>query len=70
MVVVADEPEIKTAGKDFEALGAKVGVLKADLAEDDGVDRLNAAIGNRPVEALLANAPAGAWRRLSRSEFR
>jgi hypothetical protein len=61
MVVVADEPEIKTSGKDFEALGAKVGVLKADLAEvDDGVDKLYAAIGNRPVEAQLANAPARA----------
>jgi uncharacterized protein len=59
LVVVADEPEIKKAAKDFEALGAKVDALQADLAEVDGVDRLYAAIGNRPVEALLANAGRG-----------
>jgi len=59
LVVVADEPEIKAAGKDFEALGAKVDVLQADLAEIDGVDKLYAVIGERPVEALLANAGRG-----------
>jgi len=40
LVVVADEPEIMTAGKDFEALGAKVDCLQADLAEVEGVDKL------------------------------
>jgi Short-chain dehydrogenases of various substrate specificities len=59
LVVVADEPEIKKAAKDFEALGAKVDALQADLAEVDGVDTLCAAIGNWPVEALLANAGRG-----------
>ena len=59
LVVVADEPEIKKAAKDFEALGAKVDALQADLAEVDGVDKLYAAIGSRPVEALLANAGRG-----------
>jgi hypothetical protein len=49
MVVVADEPEIKTAGKDFEALGAKVGVLKADLAEVD-----ESAIANVTPASSLA----------------
>jgi uncharacterized protein len=59
LVVVADEPEIQTAGKDFEALGAKVDALQADLAEVEGVDKLYALIGGRPVEALLANAGRG-----------
>jgi short-subunit dehydrogenase len=59
LVVVADEPEIKKAAKDFEALGTKVDALQADLAEVEGVDKLYAAIGNRPVEALLANAGRG-----------
>ena len=59
LVVVADEPEIQTAGKDFEALGAKVDALHADLAEVEGVDKLYALIGGRPVEALLANAGRG-----------
>jgi uncharacterized protein len=59
LVVVADEPEIQKAGKDFEALGAKVDALQADLAEVEGVDELYALIGGRPVEALLANAGRG-----------
>jgi len=67
LVVVADEPEIQTAGKDFEALGAKVDALQADLAEVEGVDKLYALIGGRPVEALLANAGARFGQRLSRS---
>jgi uncharacterized protein len=59
LVVVADEAEIKKAAKDFEAMGAKVDAIQADLATLDGVDKLYAAIGNRPVAALLANAGRG-----------
>ncbi|HET6927387.1 MAG TPA: SDR family NAD(P)-dependent oxidoreductase [Hyphomicrobiaceae bacterium] len=59
LVVVADEPEIQKAGKDFEAVGVKVDALQADLAEVEGVDKLYALIGRRPVEALLANAGRG-----------
>jgi short-subunit dehydrogenase len=53
LVVVADEPGIQKAGKDFEALGVKVDALQADLAEVEGVDKLYVLIGARPVEALL-----------------
>jgi short-subunit dehydrogenase len=59
LVVVADEPEINKAGKDFETLGVKVDALQADLAEVGGVDKLYGLIGGRPVEALLANAGRG-----------
>src|SRR6185295_1710908 len=59
LVVVADEAEIKKAGKDFEAMGAKVDAIQADLATLEGVDKLYEAIGNRPVDALLANAGRG-----------
>jgi uncharacterized protein len=59
LVVVADEPEIKKAAADFEALGAKVDPLQADLATLEGVDKLYALIGGRPVAALLANAGRG-----------
>jgi UDP-N-acetylglucosamine enolpyruvyl transferase len=58
-VVVADEPEVRAAGKVFEALGAKVDALQADFAEVDGVDKLCGVVGGRPVEALLANAGRG-----------
>lgn len=33
--------------------------VEADLATTQGVDKLVAAIGSRPVDALLANAGAG-----------
>ena len=59
LVVVADEPEIKKAARDFEAMGAKVDALQADLATLEGVDKLYALIGGRPVDALLANAGRG-----------
>ena len=59
LVVVADEPEIKKAARDFEAMGAKVDTLQADLATLEGVDKLYALIGGRSVDALLANAGRG-----------
>ena len=54
-----DEAEIKKAAKDFEAMGAKVDALQADLATLEGVDKLYALIGGRSVDALLANAGRG-----------
>ena len=59
LLVVADEPEVKKAAMDFEAMGAKVDVLQADLATFEGVDKLYALIGGRSVDALLANAGRG-----------
>jgi short-subunit dehydrogenase len=59
LVIVADEAKIHHAAKDLEAAGAKVEALEADLATLDGVDRLIETIGQRPVDALLANAGRG-----------
>ena len=59
LVVAADEVEITRAAKDFEAMGAKVDAVNADLATIEGVDRLCEKIGGRPVDALLANAGRG-----------
>src|SRR6185295_17409055 len=59
LIVAADEPEIETAAQAFKALGAEVEALEADLATPDGVDKLYALIGGRPVAALLANAGRG-----------
>ena len=59
LVVAADEAEINKAARDFEALGAKVDAVKADLATLEGVDELYEKIGGRPVDALLANAGRG-----------
>jgi hypothetical protein len=62
LVVVADEPKINDAAKSFEALGATVTAVEADLATFEGVDRLCAAFAGRPVDALLANAGRGLGR--------
>ena len=59
LVVAADEPEVRKAAADFEALGAKVDVLEADLATLEGVNKLYQKIGGRSVEALVANAGRG-----------
>src|SRR3954451_21426330 len=40
-------------------MGAAVDAVEADLSTIEGVDKLYAAIGSRPVEALLANAGRG-----------
>ena len=59
LLVVADEPEIATAAKTLTPLSGRVEAVQADLATIEGVDKLYAAIGDRPVEALLANAGRG-----------
>jgi hypothetical protein len=59
LVVAADEAEISKSAKDFEAMGAKVDAVNADLATIEGVDRLCEKVGRRPVDALLANAGRG-----------
>ena len=59
LVIAADEAEIEAVVPDFEKLGARVDAVKADLATVEGVDQLYKVIGNRPVDALLANAGRG-----------
>jgi short-subunit dehydrogenase len=62
LVVVADEPQIQKAAETFRVTGATVDALEADLATTEGVDKLLATIGGRPVTALLANAGRGLGR--------
>jgi uncharacterized protein len=59
LLVAADEPAINQAATQFRNLGAAVDAVQADLSTIEGVDKLYVAIGNRPVEALLANAGRG-----------
>jgi short-subunit dehydrogenase len=59
LVVAADQPEIEAAAAALRELGAAVDAVEADLATREGVDKLEAAIGGRPVDALLANAGHG-----------
>lgn len=60
LVVAADQARIGEVAQDFEAKGAHViATVHADLATAAGVDKLMAAIGDRPVAALFANAGHG-----------
>jgi short-subunit dehydrogenase len=59
LIVAADEPAIHDAAIAFGAAAVMVDPVQADLATVEGVDRLHGAIGERPVDLLLANAGHG-----------
>ena len=59
LIVVADEPLIEAAARDFEQFGTDVQSVEADLATIDGVDTLLAAVGGRRIDVLCANAGTG-----------
>ncbi|MFL5236285.1 MAG: SDR family NAD(P)-dependent oxidoreductase [Rhizomicrobium sp.] len=59
LLIVADEPEIHSAAQDLQSLGSRVEAVEADLATQEGVDKLYEAVRGRPVDALLANAGRG-----------
>jgi uncharacterized protein len=58
LLIAADEP-LSEAEIELTALGAAVESVEADLATTEGVEELYAAVGGRPVDALLANAGHG-----------
>ncbi len=64
LIVVADEPEIETAAAALRqgGSGSNVEAVQADLSTTEGNDALLAAVGGRPVAALLANAGSGMGR--------
>jgi short-subunit dehydrogenase len=59
LVIAADQGDLQAASDTLTALGAEVTPVPVDLATVGGVDALVAAIGSRPVDALLANAGHG-----------
>jgi uncharacterized protein len=59
LLICSDTAEIEEAARVLRAGGAAVEVVQADLATEEGVERLACAVGDRPVEALLANAGVG-----------
>jgi uncharacterized protein len=58
LVVAADTP-LADAVMDFQSLGAQVQAVQCDLATTEGVQHLISAIGERPVDVLMANAGHG-----------
>lgn len=69
LLIAADEPQIDDAATQLRAAGASVEAVQADLATSEGVGKLYAAIGSRPVEALLANAGRGLGRGFLDQDF-
>jgi len=59
LIVVADEPRIEEAAKQFQNYGVEVHAVQADLATREGVDKFYEAAQGRQVDALLANAGHG-----------
>ncbi len=59
LIVVADEPLIDAAARDFEQFGTRVESVQADLSTIDGVDTLLAAADGRTIDLLCANAGIG-----------
>ena len=59
ILVVADEPLINDAARDFEQFGTSVQALEADLSTIEGVDTLLAAANGRRIDVLCANAGRG-----------
>lgn len=59
LVLVADEPTIDAAAGEIRANGVSVEAVEADLASFEGNDRLLAAIGDRRIDILVANAGRG-----------
>jgi short-subunit dehydrogenase len=60
LLVVADEPKIELAAETLRGLGAaNVQALQADLSNEAGVDKLIAAVKDRRIEHLIANAGRG-----------
>jgi short-subunit dehydrogenase len=59
LVIAADDSALEDAATALRAHGARVETVIADLATEDGVDRVYGAVQGRAVDALLANAGHG-----------
>jgi len=69
LVVAANEPAIQRVAAELRTSGTKVEAVEADLATTEGVDKLCSAIGDRPIDVLLANAGVGLGRAFLDQDF-
>ncbi|HEU4603421.1 MAG TPA: SDR family NAD(P)-dependent oxidoreductase [Steroidobacteraceae bacterium] len=58
-LIVAADRSLQDALSELQSLGARVEAVEADLATQEGVDRLYAKAAGRPIAALMANAGHG-----------
>ncbi len=59
LIICSEGDRIHDVAKDFAHANNKIEVVQADLSTLEGVDKLVAYIGDRKVDALLANAGVG-----------
>lgn len=69
LLIAADEPLIEQAAATLRQGGATVEALNVDLSTTEGVDELYNAVGDRPVDTLLANAGRGLGRAFLDQDF-
>lgn len=62
LLIVADEPEIEEAARSLGQGGRVVQSLEADLATQEGVDKVVEAVRGRQISVLCANAGRGLGR--------
>ena len=65
----ADESEIQSAAAELRHGNAAVEAVQADLSTIEGVNKLLATVGGRPVAALLGNAGRGLGRGFLDQDF-
>lgn len=59
LLIAADEPRIHDVAREIGNGAVSVDAVEADLATDEGNDKLIAAARGRPIDALFANAGRG-----------
>nr|WP_245179669.1 SDR family NAD(P)-dependent oxidoreductase [Cupriavidus sp. LEh25] len=59
LVIAADEPQVEIAAAQLRDEGAQVEAMVADLSTPAGVEQLCAAVDNRRIDVLCANAGRG-----------
>jgi short-subunit dehydrogenase len=69
LLIAADEERIHGVAAELRNSDRRVEAIQADLATKAGVDALMAAVNERPVEALFANAGRGLGRDFLDQEF-
>lgn len=69
LVIAADEPSIEDAAKQLERHDTTVEWVQCDLAQEEGVEELLDAIGERQVDVLMANAGHGLGHAFLDQEF-
>lgn len=69
LLIAADAPDLNAAALELGQYGGSVETVLVDLSTVDGVDELLAAAGERPVDALLANAGHGLGKAFLDQEF-